>query len=127
MKPIVFYIDDSEDALELAHVIVKDDERFQLVLLQNTDELTNALKGTKPAAALIDLNLGNDLTGTIVAIKLRAEYPDLPIAIYTAYEKNRVQKLLANLQSKLGKMEIWQKIDIGVDNLADSIVRLIHS
>jgi len=125
MKPIVFYIDDSDDALELAKYIVKGDERFELVLLQNTEQLNKALKTTKPAAALIDLNLGNDLTGTIVALKLRTKYPELPIAIYTSYEKGRVQKLLINLQEKMGKMETWQKVDVGVDNLADCIAELL--
>lgn len=127
MIPIVIYIDDSDDALSLASAIVENDKRFDLLTLRSNEELIETLKTITPDAAIIDLNLGDGMTGTILAVKLRAAYPNLPIAIYTAYEKSRVEKLVSKIELQTGKIRTWEKSKIGVADLADSIADLLKA
>ncbi len=127
MKPIVFYIDDSEDALLLASMIVEGDERFTLIGLNSEKELTEVLENIKPSAAVVDLNLGNNTTGAMIATRLRKLYPNLSIAIYTSYEKDRIEKLILPVEKEIGKINVWEKSKIGVTNFADSVFELLKS
>lgn len=125
-RPVVYYIDDSQDALDLADAIVKGDSRFRLIGFTTEQQLYEALKNRTPAGLILDLNLGNNLTGSVLSIKLRKQFPNLPMAIYTNYEKKRVSTLIPENELSTGSTVIWQKSDIGVDELANSIAELIN-
>lgn len=125
-KKTVIYIDDSLDALELAEAIVAGDSRFNLITVDNKEKLADVLTTIVPDAIIFDMNLGNDLTGTVLASKIRKDYPQLPIAIYSSYEKDRVEVLVGYLGDEKGGLTVWQKSDVGVSNLADEINKLLE-
>ena len=124
-KPLVIYVDDSQDALDLASVIVQDDKRFTLKGFRTETELNMYLEKNTPQALLLDLNLGQNLTGSILSIKLRQRYPNIPIAIYTSYEKTRVKQLIPETDLVSKKTVIWQKSEVGVGELSDKIAELL--
>lgn len=125
MKPVVYYIDDSRDALDLAEMIVKDDPRFDFVGVQTENELYAELNKRTPNAIMLDLNLGQNLTGSVLSIKLRKQFPDIPMAIYTSYEGTRVEQLILEDELVSKKTVVWQKSEVGVDELADHIAQLV--
>lgn len=125
MKPVVYYIDDSRDALDLAEMIVKDDPRFDFVGVQTENELYAELNKRTPNAIMLDLNLGQNLTGSVLSIKLRKQFPDIPMAIYTSYERTRVEQLILEDELVSKKTVVWQKSEVGVDELADHIAQLV--
>lgn len=126
-KKIVVYMDDMDDALTLAEAITAGDERFTLITIKTEQEFDSFMSANTPSAVILDMNLGQNLTGTILASKLRRFHPNLPIAIYTSYEKSRVEKLVKSIETTNSKIFTWQKSEVGVDNLSDEIVKLINS
>ena len=125
IKPLVFYLDDNQDALDLAQAITKSDERFTLVGYRTQEEFLKAVEDDNPKGVIIDLNLGENITGTIVSEKLRIKHPQLHIAIYTNYDKYRVSKFLDQKDLISGLVRVWTKSEVGVTNLADEIVEMI--
>ncbi len=125
MKPVIYMLDDSEDALDLARAITDSDERFTLKTFQNESDMMKSLEIETPSALILDLNLGADMTGTIIAVKLRKLYKNLPMSIYTSYETSRVEKLIPVKELKSNKTQVWSKFSVGVANLSDKIMELV--
>lgn len=124
-KPLLYYIDDSPDLLELAGIVIERDNRFELRGFLEERELYEALEKEKPDGLILDLNLGQTLTGSVLSIKLRKLYPDIPIAIYTSYEKIRVESFIPDDELETGKTIVWSKSDVGVDEFSEAVANLI--
>lgn len=125
MKPLIFYLDDSIDALELAKAIAVNDNKFDLIGFKSEREFMFAIEQNNPDGVMIDLNLGKTMTGTIISSKLRKLYPNLPIAIYTNYDKNRVRKLINIARTGSESINVWTKSEVGVTNLSSHVMDLV--
>lgn len=124
-KPTVIYADDSVEALHLVNVVAGKDYRFDIELVTSGEDLLSRMRNHKYSAALIDLNLGETLSGTILAAKVREIYPDIHIVIYTGYVVERVKMLLNRQELESGLIQVWSKSDLEIDDIADKIANLV--
>ncbi len=124
-KPIIIYLDNSTDWLELVEAATINDTRFELEFVTNSDDLLNKMKNKNYAAALIDLNLGVTLSGTIIVLKIREIYPTIPIAIYTSYDESRVRCLVNKVDLEKGVAQVWEKSGMEINLLADKLANLV--
>lgn len=123
--PTIIYLDDSIESLRLIDVATHSDSRFKLEFVTSGRDLINKMTNKKYAAVLIDLNLGIELSGTIVAAKIRESYPEIPIVIYTGYSEDRVKKLIDKEELEKGLTQVWIKSDMDINLIADKLVSLL--
>lgn len=123
--PTIIYVDDSVESLRLIEIAAGKDERFNLELTTDGKDFMSKIQEKEYAAALIDLNLGVALSGTILAEKIHEIYPTMPIVIYTGHHIENVKSMIKNNSISSDILQIWVKEDEDVDTIADRLADLV--
>ena len=84
-RPLVLVVDDNEQAQEVARRALG--ERFRIALASNGPEAMRAVEAERPVAAVLDIHLGQSISGEDVMRTLRQTpaFANLPIVAVTAY------------------------------------------
>ena len=99
MKKCILIVDDDVKSTPFLHNDLKETHHFDVTFLQSADDVLLTLKGSRYDAVILDImmpvpedwsryektNSEKGLsTGLILFKKIRAEFPQIPIVIYTA-------------------------------------------
>ncbi len=84
-RSLVLIVDDNDQARDVAEYTLQ--ERYRVVFADDGDEALAAVERERPDAVLLDIHLGQSITGEDVMRKLRQTpaFTDLPIVAVTAY------------------------------------------
>ena len=85
LRPLVLIVDDNDQARDVAEHTLK--EHYRVVLASDGDEALAAVESEHPDAVLLDIHLGQSITGEDIMRQLRQTpaFADLPIVAVTAY------------------------------------------